>query len=192
MINASDLGYTGVDQVLIPLTNFNEDYAEGELRGYEVDIDKVSTKEELQGCFNGTPATITTSLREDHLKNNDGLYEGPIKGSVTSDIKDLIRKDTCSNLSWKTGSTKSNIAHDCPALGGLSGSLMTLNCKGKKGIFVHRGSRFGDRVTQKEKDEAKAGERMTFDPSRSFENEAVHITPDLLDLFFDNYCGFDI
>ena len=187
MINASNLGYTGVDQALIPLTNFNPKYATGTIPAYEVDIDKVSTENDLEGCFNGTKATMTTSLREDHLQS-DG---GPIKGQVTNNIRDLIRKDTCSNLNWRKGTTKDYINHDCPTLEGLSGSLMTLNCKGKKGFFIHRASRFG-RISDEEKRTAKAGTSMTFDPDRSFENTAVHITPDLLNLFFETYCESSI
>ena len=190
MIDASDLGYTGVDQALIPLTNFNPKYATGTIPAYEVDIDKVSTENDLEGCFNGTKATMTTSLREDHLQS-DG---GPIKGQVTNNIRDLIRKDTCKNLSWmgeKNPKTiRHYITHNCPTLKGLSGSLLTLNCNNKKGFFIHGGSSFGGISDETEK-RAKDGESMTFDPNnRSFVNTAFHITPDLLQLFSDNYCGF--
>ena len=187
MINASNLGYTGVDQALVPLTNFNEEYAIGTISGYEVDIDQVATKDDLEGCFDGTrEAIITTSLGEYHLSSKGG----PIRGRVPNNTRDLIRKDTCKNLSWEKGRTKDYINHDCPALVGLSGSLLTLSCNNKKGLFVHQTQRFGARVSQREIDKATAGESMPFDPYRSFVNTAVHITPELLELFSDNYCGF--
>ena len=88
------------------------------------------------------------------------------------------------------GTTKDYLIHDCPTVEGLSGSLLTLQCNNRKGLFVHDGRIFGG-ISDEEKANARADESMPFDPNnRSFVNTAFHITPDLLQLFSDNYCGF--
>ena len=195
-IEDSNLGYTGVDQALIPLKKeyFNKDYADGFISGYELNLDEISTRKDkdvFQTCFDQKkPATMSAILRPHH-------FEGALKRTSPTKIQDRIRKDTCRNLIWMgttttTETIKHYITHDCPSLEGLSGSLITLSCNNKKGIFVVDAQRFGGISAETEK-RAEDGETMTFNPNnQSFVNTAVHIDKDLLELFSDNYCGFDI
>ena len=193
MDDDTHLGYSGVDQALVPLRNFFK----GSIPAYEVDLDNISSKTDLTRCFQDkTEATMSTSLRADHFEDKGG----PLRGGSSGKAIDLIRKDTCRNLNWMGDNykihkqLKSTSLMNVLLYPGLSGSLLTLSCNNKKGFFiVHRCLKAWWDFSLKIERRAKEGQSMDFNfENQSFVNTAVHINKELLELFSDNYCEFSI
>ena len=119
------------DVALIPLRNFHG----GSIPGYEVDLDKIANKEELGKCFQEKQeAVISALLTPTNFTRISGISQAQPR-------KEHIRKDTCRNLSWdeviSERDAETLITHDCPTANGFSGSLLTLSCEGKQGLFIH-------------------------------------------------------
>ena len=181
--------YSGVDQALIPLFSHHIKRKKGYIPPYEIDIEKVAGKKELDQCFRNPDLRVvmTSALNKEHIKK--------MKKPEPQITENYIQSHSCSRLSWyyiaKNISSKSYLGHRCPTLDGLSGSFMKLKCGGKTGLFVHRGHRWGvvsDEIWDKVlKDEIIL--RHEYENNKKFKNIASHIDPELLEYYFDNYCG---
>ena len=181
--------HSGVDQALIPLFSHNLKRQKGYIPPYEIDIEKVADKKELDQCFRTDLRVVMTSaLSKKHIKK--------MKKPEPQITEDYIQSHSCSRLSWHYTagniSSKSYLGHRCPTLGGMSGSFMKLKCEGKTGFFVHASPNVNRDVSDKLREKAINGQiilRHEYENDKSFENVATHIDPELLEYYFDNYCG---
>ncbi len=183
--------HSGVDQALIPMPiRYRK---KGNIPVFEIDIDKVANKEDLDSCFKDPylQARITSVLTKPHLKK--------MKKNEPKTRKDYIQSHTCHNLSWmkirrNEGVIKRRLGHRCPTLDDISGSFINLKCHNKKALFVHEGQRVVGTSNEVE-DRAEAGEIIyssEYERRESFKNIATHIEPELLEFYFHNYCDSNI
>ena len=143
----STFRYSGVDQALIPLEEHKLKRIKNHIPPFEIDIEKVASKEDLDACFLDPRLRIvmTSALGMEQIEEMNKPKPSTIEG--------YIQSHSCSNLSWLPDSdsltSKSFLGHRCPAVSGMSGSFMKLECGGKLGLFVDQGHR-GEGESSKE------------------------------------------
>ncbi len=180
--------YSGVDQALIPMELRYR--RKGKIPAFEIDIEKIASKKDLDSCFKNplVQVSVTSVLTNPHLEK--------MKKDKPKVLKDYIQSHTCNQLSWikirkDEGVLKRRLGHRCPALHGMSGSFMNLECNNKRDLFVYRGQRLtgtSDEIYKK----AESGEIIypsEYEERESFKNTATYIEPELLEFHFNNYCG---
>ena len=186
----SKYAYTGLDLALVPLFSHNIKRKKGYIPPYEIDIEKVADEKELDQCLRNPDLRVvmTSALNKKHIKK--------MRKPEPQITENYIQSHSCSRLNWRYAEkryiSKSYLGHRCPTVDGLSGSFMKLECGGKTGLFVYRGHSGGG--VSKEiwlkaalKDEIIL--RHEYENVKGFENNASHIDPELLEYYFDNYCG---
>ena len=194
LIFENEFKHGGVDQALMPL--YSSYVKKGKITPYEIDIENIANETELGSCFKDASLSVrmTSALSPDHVDKMGIDSKVNPKNPST-----YIRSHICNNLSWVKpmifqGRTenflKSVLSHRCPTHEGMSGSFMELECKEKKGFFVHQAGRF-EGISEYVKKIAEQGGIIypdRYEDKNSFINKATQIDYDLLNLYFQNYC----
>ena len=124
----SSFRYSGVDQALIPLEEHKLHRIKNQIPPFEIDIEKIASKEDLDECFLDPRLRVvmTSFLAMEQIEEMNKPKPSTIEG--------YIQSHSCSNLSWLSDpssvTSKSFLGHRCPSVYGMSGSFMKLECGG--------------------------------------------------------------